>query len=238
MGVLFSKDLPIIGGIALLLVLVGIYGFNGEIRNTKSSQKALVVISPTPSPKLSPSVIIAPKNVQTVQQVIPSPKGTVLSSSVCPVKFTVSNEKVLIQPEQFDTWQLKDRPGERFIFVPRSEENNGNATEVELRGENQVSGNGETAVVVRCQDNGHGWSTDELIEQARKTEGIADFVPVKVSLWGRDVYKVKYRYAALNDTNTVWLFATPTKLFNIEKFFWTGDYTDQADSVFSNLVFN
>lgn len=197
---------------------------------TATSMPEVSVSTPTPTTNF---VITFPTKTPT-----PTIAEYVFKSSLCPVEFRVRPEKIFITSKnQYGIWQMLERKGERFKFIPRAEETNGEETEVELRAEGQIYGNGEGKVTVGCQDNPNRWGNSDFLSYVIKNDYMDSYQLSVVKLWGKDINKMEYVQKGTNTTSTVWLFATPNKLVRVEKFFYNSEFNEEVEKIFQNLRF-
>jgi len=167
----------------------------------------------------------------------PTPNKSTIQSSLCPVKFLVSPVRILITSKnQYGLWQLIDRPSERFTYLPRAEEINGKEAELQLRAEGQVYFNGESEVSVHCQDNKNKWSQEDFISYVKKSDALRNPLFTKTQKWGREVYVLTDSYTT-GETYTLWLFASPSTLFHVQKTIYNTEFAKETEEVFNNITF-
>ena len=210
----------------------------------RSASPAISQLPTTPTPKPQIDATSTPPESPTRTAITPeiglSPAPMKkIASSLCPVTFTIPAAPLYLpKPGEYGNWKLTDRPNERFMFLPRSEETGGKEAEFEIKPNGQPYYNGAGAVSVHCQDNPNKWNTDNLIGYAKQADFISNVSIEKTTLWGASVNKMTYSAPYADQTGgVVWLFATPTRLIHVQKIYYNGDFRDEVDQIFNTLVF-
>lgn len=227
--------------ICILIFILGfILGIVFQITVGKTTDILIPLPTPTPFIELTPTPTIdAPLEIQNNPSPTPTPLPTTskLKSSVCPVQFTVPAGRIYVTNKgQYATWQLREVT-ERFFFLPRAEEVNGRKVSADLRLENQQYYNGESQVVVQCQDNANHWSQDDFFSYVLKSDTIKDPLMTKVSLWNQTVGKLVYTTTYDGRRDTVWLLSNPSTLFHAKTIVFDEKYRIETENIFNTLVF-